>query len=194
MNRDHQGPKGAENLQADRFFDSLEDRIIKRLHSEAESDESRAALINNTGLHDQKLISELITLGITVEGLMALRMFPLALVAWASGGVSDAEHDTVMKEAASGGITPDSVPALILDSWLRRRPPGLGFDAWKRYTHEMFATMSKASVERLIHVTEKQMYAVAKASGGHFGFGKVSHAEREQIERLVRVMRSQIDN
>ena len=49
---------------------------------------------------------------------------------------------------------------------LRKRPPGLGVDAWKRYTHNVLSRMSPAAIRRLIKLTETQMIHVAKASAG----------------------------
>ena len=48
--------------------------------------------------------------------------------------------------------------------------------------------MSPNAAKRLIKLTEKQMTAVAKASGGHLGFGKVSDKENTMISRLVKTM------
>ena len=74
---------------------------------------------------------------------------------------------------------------------MRRRPPGLGVDAWKRYTRNILAKVSPKMAQRLIELARTQMTAVAKASGGHLGFGKVSRKERTMIDRLVATMKQQ---
>jgi len=71
----------------------------------------------------------------------------------------------------------------------------LGVDAWKRTTHEVFLTMSDAAQKRLIELTELteltelQMTEVTKASGGHFGFGKISAREKAVIHQVVESMK-----
>ena len=66
-------------------------------------------------------------------------------------------------------------------------------DAWKRYIHEMFHDMSRVAQQRLILVTEQQMTRVAKASGGHLGFGRLSAKEKATIEQTIAAMRHQIE-
>jgi hypothetical protein len=144
----------ARIAQTERFFQQLEEQILQRLRSEASSSEGRADLLRATGIHDEHLLDEFGKLGITADGLMALRLFPLVLV----------------------------------DQWLTKRPPGLGVDAWKRYTHEVFLTMQDVAQKRLIELTEKQMTEVAKASGGHLGFGKVSNREKAVIRQVIASM------
>ncbi len=54
------------------------------------------------------------------------------------------------------------------------------------------ARCRKSRQRRLIEFTEKQMLEVAKASGGHFGFGKVSTEEQKTIDLVVSTMREQM--
>jgi hypothetical protein len=178
-------------LETVRYLDQLEAHIVKRLHAEAMSEKSRAELLRSTGVEDPQLVDELSKLGITADELVALRLFPLVMVAWAEDHADLEEREAIQAEASTLGIRGDSTAWMVLDTWLRKRPPGLGVDAWKRYTHNVISRMSPAAISRLIKLTEKQMIHVAKASGGHLGFGKVSHKERTMIDRLVATMKQQ---
>lgn len=180
------------NKQNEKYFNDLEDMIVKRLHAQSSSDRGRMELAESTGIKDQTLIKELCQLGVTADGLIALRLFPLVLVAWAEERVDEAERVAVMAEATRMGIEEDSVAWLILDSWLRRSPPGIGVDAWRRYTHELLGSLTRASKQRLIELTHQQMIAVAKASGGHFGFGKIGKKEQLMIDQIGVSMRREI--
>lgn len=182
----------AQNLELAHYYDELEARIVHRLHTEASSEEARGELLRSTGVDDPQLINELSKLGITADELIALRLFPLVMVAWAEDHADLDEREAIRAEAEQLGICEDSTAWMMLDTWLRKRPPGLGVDAWKRYTHGTFQKMTPKSIEHLIELTEKQMTAVAKASGGHLGFGKVSRKESTMIERLVKTMREQV--
>ena len=181
----------AKSIIEDRFFADLEDMIVSRLHSEADADEGHAELIRSTGIHDKQLIAELVDLGITAEGLMALRLLPLVLVAWAENRVDEQERISVMTEASRLGIQDDSVAAVLLHEWLRKLPHGESIDAWKRFMHGVFQGMSEVAQNKLIEATEQQMTAVAKASGGHLGIGKVSTKEKQMIEGLTFALRKQ---
>ncbi|MCS7465257.1 hypothetical protein NZK35_01055 [Stieleria sp. ICT_E10.1] len=179
--------------QAAHYFAELEARIVQRLHAEAGSEASRAALVRSTGVEDAKLIEELSKLGITADELICLRFIPLVLVAWAEDHADSEEREVIQTQAAKLGIREDSTAWLVLETWLQKQPPGLGIDAWKRYTHGILKKMSRNAANRLIHLTEKQMITVAKASGGHLGVGKVSHKESTMINRLLTIMHEQAE-
>ena len=174
-------------IETEYFFAELEQQIVKQLREEASSPQGRDELIRSTGIHD----SELGKLGVTADGLMALRLFPLVLVAWAEQNTDASERDAVMTQAVRLGVLEDSTAWVLLDQWLQKRPPGIGVDAWKRYTHEMFANVSSVAQNRLIELTQKQMTSVAKASGGDLGFGKVSAKEKAIIHQIVESMKRQ---
>lgn len=178
-------------IQFANCLNDIEHRIVKRLRQDAETTEGREQLIRSTGAGDPQLIEELIDLGITAEGLISLRLFPLVLVAWAEDRADGPERNTVMEEARRIGIRDDSVPFVLLDQWMTRQPPGITVDAWKRSLRLDFARMSALAQQKLIRMTEKQMVAVAKASGGILGLGKVSKKERILIDHIVSTMREQ---
>ncbi|SMP42777.1 hypothetical protein SAMN06265222_101840 [Neorhodopirellula lusitana] len=172
----------------EQFFQEMEEQILGRLQREAKSPEGREELLRATGIKDAHLLDELGKLGITVDGLLALRLFPLVLVAWAEANADAKERDVVMREAVRTGIDEDSAAWVLLDQWLVKRPPGLGVDAWKRYTHGVFQKMSAMSRKRLVELTKEQMNEVAKASGGHLGFGRISSREKAVIRQVIEAM------
>ncbi len=155
-----------EANEAHRYFSQLEGQIVQRLREEASSDSGREELIRSTGIRDPDLVAELGKLGVTADELVSLRLFPLVMVAWAEKRADEQERDAVMAEALQMGIHEDSSAWVLLDQWLQ---------------------------QRLILVTEQQMTRVAKASGGHLGFGKVSAKEKSTIEQTVAAMRQQIE-
>ncbi|MCC9601737.1 hypothetical protein LOC67_14350 [Stieleria sp. JC731] len=176
----------------DKFFVELEEQLFKRLKIEATSDQSHELLKHHAGLKDEVLLSELSNLGITPESLIVMRLLPLVLVAWAERGVDSKEHAAVLDIARQFGIDDWSVAFVLLDHWLQHRPPAECYDAWCRYMKEVTKQMSPASRASLIDILEQQMTAVAKASGGYIGLGKVSKQERQTIERLIAVLRHQM--
>ncbi|KLU05233.1 hypothetical protein RISK_002724 [Rhodopirellula islandica] len=184
-------PAKQRAIETQHYFSNLEQEIVRKLHDEASSDFGRQELIRSTGIHDPGLIEELGKLGVTADGLITLRLFPLVLVAWAEKNVDKKEREAVMAEAHQIGIQEDSTAGILLDQWLQVRPPGLCVDAWKRYVHELFRGMSSVAQQRLILLTKKQMTGVAKASGGHLGFGKVSAKEKATIHQVLTAMRQQ---
>ncbi|MCA9139888.1 MAG: hypothetical protein KDB00_24110 [Planctomycetales bacterium] len=181
-------PSNSLGYEAAHYTDELEARIVRRLHAEAQSEQSRSELLRSTGIQDPELIDELSKMGITVDELITLRFIPLVLVAWAEDHADLDERQVVQAQAKQLGIREDSTAWLTLDTWLRKRPPGIGVDAWRRYIGDVIRKMSPKAAKRLIKLTEKQMTAVAKASGGHLGIGSVSQKESTMIARLVKTM------
>lgn len=178
----------------DAFFEDVDRHLLKRLHAEADTEAGRRALIEATGVDDPVLVEELVALGIPSEGLIALRLVPLVCVAWSQDRTDVAERDAVMDEARRIGIIDGSAAYVLLDHWLRRLPPREIIDAWERYMHGLMGQMSEVACRKLIALTERQMAAVAKASGGHFGLGRVSRKEREMIQQMAKALRKQIPN
>ncbi|MFG0266627.1 MAG: hypothetical protein ACF8AM_15995 [Rhodopirellula sp. JB055] len=191
MSNTKTAPTQKRAIETQHYFSNLEHEIVRKLHDEAASDFGREELIRSTGIQDPGLIEELGKLGVTADGLITLRLFPLVLVAWAEKNVDSKERETVMAEAQRIGIREDSTAGILLDQWLQVRPPGLCVDAWKRYMHELFRGMSGVAQQRLILLTQKQMTSVAKASGGILGFGKISSKEKAIIHQVISAMRQQ---
>jgi hypothetical protein len=169
----------------DVFFHNIDAQLVERLKAEAESEKGRDELIRNTGISDETLIAELVSQGISAKGLLALRLIPLVLVAWADKEVSDGERKTVLAEAAKLGIEESSVSHQLLDRWLQVRPAAEVGDAWKRYTVMMLDKMRENQRQAYVTELKRELHAVAKASGGVFGFGKVSQSETRMIDLLI---------
>jgi hypothetical protein len=180
--------KAARHMLEEAFFRDMDSMIVSRLRSEADSQDARQ-LLQSTGLHDETLIDELTRLGVTAEGLIAMRLVPLVMVAWAEHGVDQAERETVLSQAIEVGIAEGSVAAVLLEFWLNKRPPAAILDAWKRYMTVELAKMSKLARDKLVTLMEHQMMAVANASGGYLGVGNISANEKQLIDMMTRVLR-----
>ena len=191
MKTEREADPAIRHSEMDEYLDYLKHQVVYKLHEETQTKQGRADLIRSTGIDDLALTDELVELGITADGVIALRLFPLVLVAWADGRINTSEREAVMAEALRFGISDDSSAWLILDNWLMSRPSSLCLDAWKRYTHDTFVQMSDVATQRLIELTNRQMTSVAKSSGGHLGYGKVSEKEHSMINQIVATMKIQ---
>ena len=60
-------------------------------------------------------------------------------------------------------------------------------NAWKRYAHLLMASMSAEMSEVYIAELDREMKAIARASGGKMGIGKISEDEQIVIERFTRL-------
>ncbi|GIW99155.1 MAG: hypothetical protein KatS3mg111_2488 [Pirellulaceae bacterium] len=176
------------DLALEHVFRGIDQRLIQRLKEEASSEQSRRLLVEAAGIDDPRLIDELADLGVTVYGLVALRLVPLVLVAWAEDAVDIQERQAILDTARSFGIREGSVADALLDYWIRVRPTRELLDAWKRLIERELRQLSPRGRRHFIELTRQQMEQVAKASGGRWGLGKISPAEQRMIDGLLYIM------
>lgn len=169
----------------DAFFHDIDQKLIERLREESKTQASRLLLAKQAGITDSKLAEELIELGVTPESLIAIRLVPLVLVAWADREVSDDERETILAEARRLGIRSASIADDLLDAWLRRRPSKTMGDMWARYTRGLLLDLPVEIREAYVKEIKREMMAVARASGGVLGFGNVNDLELDMLEKLT---------
>lgn len=185
MNTEHDSLAKRGHALEEAFFRNVDAQLLEKLKAETNTASGREDLVRKTGMTDQALIDELVSQGVTAEGVMALRVIPLVLVAWADREVTEDERKAVLEEAHKMGIEEDHVPHLLLEQWLRIRPaPELG-DAWKRYTVELLDKMKESERQAYLRELKREMTTVAKASGGILGFGKISQSESQLMDLLL---------
>src|SRR5262249_23289642 len=104
--------------------------------------------------------------------------------AWAEGGVSDRERGLVVDAARARGIDAGSPADQQLATWLAARPSADFFD----HTLRAIAAILQARPADERDASQKDLLtyctAIASASGGILGFGKVSPEEQRVLERL----------
>lgn len=169
----------------DAFFHDVDLKLIEELRTASKNKASRLALAKEAGIHDERLAEELIELDVTPESLVAIRLVPLVMVAWADREVSDEERDTVIAEARRLGIHAGTVADRMLESWLRKRPSQVLGDAWARYTRTLLLDIPYEIREAYVKEIKREMLAVARASGGLMGFGNVNDRELDVLERMT---------
>lgn len=169
----------------DAFFHDLDAKLVEKIRLQSESAAQRAELVRTTGIKDETLLDELVALGVTGESLVAMRLVPMLMVAWADREVSPEERATIVCEAEKMGIGSQSVPGQLLDTWLAKRPSGDLLEAWQHYTAALFASMPERSRRAYLDELSRELNLVARASGGILGIGSVSESEAAMIEKIV---------
>lgn len=166
------------------YFRKQEQELIEKLRQRRAEEATRGLLAERTGIADQEILADLQALGYTPETVMLLHLVPLVQMAWAEGGVSDSERTLIIEAARARGIDADSAAERQLADWLTTRPA----DAFFERTLRAIAAILQArpSDEREAGERDLLSYctAIASASGGILGFGKVSPQEREVLARI----------
>jgi len=170
------------------FYRNLDAKLIDDLKAAESSKAAREALIQQTGLKDSVLIDQLVRQGVTAEGLMALRLIPLVLVAWADREVTAEERVAILEESRKLGIDAGSVGRQLLGAWLSTPPAPELADLWQRHTQHLLEGLSETARKEYAKEVEHEMTSVARASGGILGFASISDAESRVISRLTAVL------
>jgi hypothetical protein len=135
------------------------------------------------------VLDKLLDLGVRPETVAALALVPLAEVAWADGSLDARERQLVLERAEKSGITPGSTDHALLESWLERRPEPRLLSAWIQMVRGLREHMTPEQAETLRASLIERAQAIASASGGVLGLGKVSGAEADMIQQLESAFR-----
>lgn len=176
---------GRRRALEEQYFQKREQELIEKLRKRAEEAAGRRRLAEKTGLADEEILQDLQALGYTPETVMLLHLVPLVQVAWAEGSVSDGERDLIIQAARVRGVEPGSAADRQLAEWLATRPSDAFFDRTLRAIQAML--QSRPPEEREASRRDLLAYcsAIASASGGILGFGRVSEDERQLLTRLT---------
>ena len=168
----------------DEFFRKEDQRFIQQLRELQERMASREALGKTSGITNEAILDRLLELGIRAELAAALGLVPLVQVAWADGSIDEPERRVILARAEKAGIAPGSPNHVLLQSWLERRPEQKLLSAWIQMVKGLCEHMSPEQVHALRAELIERARAVASASGGLLGVGKISAAETDMIQTL----------
>lgn len=169
----------------EQYFRKREQELIEKLRKRGEEEAARRRLAEQTGVVDEEILQDLQALGYTPETVMLLHLVPLVQVAWAEGHVSDSERELITAAARSRAVAPNSPADRQLADWLMRRPSDEFFEKTLRAIAAILQARPPEEREASRRDLLSYCTAIASASGGILGFGKVSDQERELLARLA---------
>ena len=158
----------ARNLEEE-FFARENRRLLDRLREKQERDARRAALREVLPSADDAFIDHMLELGIGPETVLAVVLLPLAMVAWADGGVADKEREAILRAAEERGVDAGTAAREVLESWLVEKPGPRLVEAWKRYVNSIRTDLTDDELERLRERMLGLAREVAEAAGGFLG-------------------------
>jgi hypothetical protein len=170
--------------QEEEYFQKREQELIAKLQQRGRDEATRRRMAERTGVADEEILRDLEALGSTPETVMLLHLVPLLETAWAEGGVSDRERALIVEAARARGIDAGSAADRQLTTWLTTRPTADFFEKTLRAIGAILqagpAEAREASQRDLLSYST----AIAAASGGILGFGKVSPEEQRVLARI----------
>jgi len=179
-----------QRVSEDDYFHKKDRELIERMREAAAADQARREMGTKTGLTDPALLGALQELGFTPATIALLPLVPVVQMAWAEGGVTPAERAMVIELARKRGVEPGGEADRQLSDWLSLRPDQDVFDGATRLIAAMLATSSEdhggVNADDVIRSAE----AIAAASGGILGIGKISGEERAILTQIQTALRA----
>lgn len=163
-----------------------------RNHFRQRLDEEQALeeLSAETGIEDEALLRRLRQFGLNGETVAALRFFPIAMVAWASGSVTAAELYHAEQAALFSELTGKGKAIEQFQRWLVEKPSEQWWSLWEDYVRAVSGAISDShspkagSLESEGHAIFELAQRIALASGGIFGYGTICAAEQQVLDRI----------
>jgi len=139
---------------------------------------------------EDALLRRLAPFGFSEDTLTLLHVIPLVQVAWHETVITDAVAHRIVERARGHGIEPSSDADRQLATLLGTRPPDALFDEALSAIRTLLQQHPPIEREWYIRELLEDCTAVAAASGGVFGFAKVSSTERATLNRIRDVLES----
>lgn len=171
------------------YFRKKDRELIDKMRQAAAAEQTRSALGAATGLRDPALLQDLQDLGFTPETVVLLPLVPIIEMAWAEGGVTDAERKLIVELARTRGVAAGTEADRQMTAWLDRRPPADVFTRATRLIRAMLANPADARADLNADELIKYCENIAAASGGVFGIGRVSAEERSMLAKIAQELK-----
>jgi hypothetical protein len=179
---------GGRHNREEEYFHKQEQEVIEKMRRKAQTQALRERLAERVGVKDEELLADLEALGYTVETVMLLHLVPLLQMAWAEGSISQREHSLIMEAAKARGIEQGSPAGQLLESWLTDRPSDETFAKNLRVIHTILHFLPEEERSTLQRDMLSKATAIAAASGGILGFGKVTESEKKILEQITQAL------
>jgi len=170
----------------DDYFRKRDRELLDKMRQASAAEAARRELSEKSGLQDPEMLQELQALGFTPETVALLPLVPLVQMAWAEGGVSDAERKLILQLARTRGIEEGSAADRQLADWLSSRPEQQVFSSAARLIRATLESGAASVVPVTADDLVKYCEQIAAASGGMFGIHRISSEERALLSTIAR--------
>lgn len=143
-----------------------------------------ARLEKMTSINNQAILTRLVQLGFGVETIDAVKLIPIALVAWASGKVEQNESKIAWNGIANIVTCIDDNILELFKSWLREKPSQALAFAWRDYTRCKVQTFGVDSQRNEGVAILDLANRVAAAAGGFLGIQAICRSEQSVLNEI----------
>lgn len=178
-------PYGAKRKQEEEFFRQREAELIEKMRDKARREGLRARMAEKIGVQDQEALEILMEMGFDKDTVMLLPLMPLLMVAWADGAISRKEREGILSAAAARGVLPGTPAHAQLSAWLEVSPGEQHFAKALTVIRALLVDLPEVQRDSWEGDLSQACRAIAEASGGILGFGKVSAEEEAALAAIA---------
>lgn len=172
-------------LLEDEFFAKRDAVLIAKLRELERMEQTQKALSEVSGITNQAVLKRLLELDIHPDLLATLALVPLVEMAWADGGIQEDERKAILAGSTLNGMGPGSVDYVLLEEWLKQKPPPRMLEAWIVYIRGLCEVMSEPEIQEIKTLFLGRARKVAEAAGGFLGLtSKISRSEEAMLKQL----------
>jgi len=179
-----------ERSMEDDYFRKKDQELIEKMRQAAALERRTSEFIARIGVSDPAILADLKDLGFTPDTVAILPLVPVVEMAWAEGGITAAERTMLISVARQRGLLEGSPADLLLASWMENKPSPETFARATRLIRALLdsgvAPVGSMTADEIIKYSE----SIAAASGGIFGFGKISSEERATLGKIVSALKA----
>ena len=166
-------------------FYQKEKELIEKMRRRALKEQERQELSEFFLVEDAEILDGLQHLGYSRDTIFLLFLVPIIHIGWIDGRVTEKERDAILDIARRRGMDEGSRAQTMLLDWLSNRPSDEFFEKTLRLIRTILETRPSTVGNMRRQSLAYYCNVVANASGGFFGFGKVSEAQRELISKIA---------
>ena len=175
------------NVSEEAFFYRVDRELSQVLSKRLQREEKIRLFANATGIRDQKRLERLADSGFELSTPYFVWV-PLILVAWADGNAEKLEKEAIAGILASKGISKETISRVIAHDWFRKKPTEELWEIWAEFSAATSASLDPSMYDDLMNEIVRLCRLVADASGGFMGIRKISTAETQAIDRVIRTL------
>lgn len=161
-----------------------EEVVYEQVDAYYERETAKRELAEVAHIDDDKLLGRLVDAGFTPKTFPALKLAPIAFVAWASESVTDKESHAVVMAIYEGHLHEHPSAAARMQSWLDVRPTQELWDLWGDFTKHRLNQSPQSFRQTMGLQLLRRATKVAIASGGFLGFGGICKAENAVLQAI----------
>jgi hypothetical protein len=166
------------------FYEKENKDKLAAMKSKLDAQQSREDLRKASGMTDDKVLDNLVGLGLRSNTIAALSLVPLIEVAWADGEIQENERNAILQGAHGKGLEQGTDGYELLQTWLKSKPTGALFEAWEGYIKALASQLNDEQNRLLKNQIVGFAKMVAASAGGFLGIGKVSGSEEKALARI----------